>query len=403
MLSVLVGIGIFIVTWFYINSYYTLGIEDDLLSKITLIRHKVIKAAPQKNEQFVFISTGKDLNLVDDTAGYGNTPVSDRYKIYKLLNAINHLKNKPRFVLLDLQFYLPYTYSVDDSIQQKVKKAGLANFLPDTSIDDRLKQEIAKNRNLAVSVLLNNKNAVDTPLFKATYGIADYKTYGNFLNKFKLYYSDLKASSVPALLHQQINGIGYSGNQYALFCDHRLAFNYIWPDYYDDADNIKTQNGYQVYHIGSLMNLLTNPKIMESTFANKIVLVGNYEDDVHDTPAGKIPGTIILADIYLSLLNGRHYVPYLWIAFVIMVFSLLSYMAIYDPMPEVNFRFKFAFAEQVTSFVKEYISYIGILILVSLLSTLLFNITISLFLPAFIFSALDFLIQKKYKTKNEKN
>jgi len=93
----------------------------------------------------------------------------------------------------------------------------------------------------------------------------------------------------------------------------------------------------------------------------------------------------------------------LWMAFVIVVFSLLSYMAIYDPMPEVNFRFKFAFAEQVTSFVKEYISYIGILILVSLLSTLLFNITISLFLPAFIFSALDFLIQKKYKTKNEKN
>src|SRR5476651_1550155 len=108
IVSILSGIIIFIITWFYINSYYTLGIEDDLLSKETLIRYKLMRSKPPKDKELVFISTGKDLNLVDDTAGYGNAAVSDRYKLLKLLQAINKMQAKPKYLLLDLQFYLPY-------------------------------------------------------------------------------------------------------------------------------------------------------------------------------------------------------------------------------------------------------------------------------------------------------
>jgi hypothetical protein len=402
LVALATGIVIFITTWLYINSYYTLSVEDDLLSRQTFFLHKLVEHKPAKNKQFVFISTGKDLNLIDDTAGYGNISVSDRYKLYKLLQGINKAQAKPEYILLDLQFYYPYSYSVDDSIQNIIKKSNMPSLFPDKSIDDSLTAEIAKNDKIAISVLLD-KNKIQIPLYKSNYGIADYKTYGSFLNKFKVWYPDLNSISIPGLLHREMDGAHYTGNRFATFCNNRLSFNYIWPNYYYDENDVKADTTYQEYHIGSLLPLLNDPVAVKTIFKDKVVFIGNFEDDVHDTPAGKIPGTIVLADIYLSLLNGKHLVPYLWIVFMVVMFSLLSYMAIYNQLPDVKLNFGFAFADQISGFLKQYVSYIGILLLVSVLSVLLFDITISLLLPAFIFSAIDYVIQKKYKKKHEKD
>jgi hypothetical protein len=402
LVALTTGIVVFIITWFYINSYYTLSVEDDLLSRETFFIHKLLKHKPAKNKKFVFISTGKDLNLIDDTAGYGNISVSDRYKLYKLLQAINKAQANPEYILLDLQFYYPYSYSVDDSIQNIIKKSNLPFLFPDKSVDDSLAAEIKKSDKVAISVLLNN-NKIQTPMYKSNYGIADYKTYGSFLNKFKIWYPDLKSISMPGLLNQKMDGVTYTGNRFATFCNNRLCFNYIWPDYYYDENDVKADTTYQEYHIGSLLPLLNDPSAVKTIFKDKVIFIGNFEDDVHDTPAGRIPGTIVLADIYLSLLNGKHLVPYLWIAFMVVMFSMLSYMAIYNQLPDVKFNFGFAFADQVSGFLKQYVSYVGMLLLISILSVALFGITISLFLPAFIFSAIDYVIQKKYKKQNEKN
>lgn len=397
------GLGVFVVTWFYINSYYTLSVEDDLLSRETFFIHRLLKRKPQRNKKFVFISTGKDLNLIDDTAGYGNIAVTDRYKLFKLLQAINKANARPEYILLDLQFYYPYTYSVDDSVQTLVKQSNVPFFFPNKSVDDSLSEEIKRNSRIAISVLLDN-DTIQRPMYLANYGIADYKTYGSFLNKFLISYHNLNSISMPGLLHQKMDAANYTGNRLISFCNNQPCFNYIWPEYYYDESDVKADSTYQEYHIGSLLPLLNDAATVRSLFKGKVIFVGNFEDDVHDTPAGKIPGTIVLADIYLSLLNGKHLVSWWWVLFMVIMFTILSYMAIYNQLPDVRLKVgNFAFAGQITGFLKEYVSYIGILMLISFISVFLFDITISLFLPAFIFSAIDFLIQKKYKTKHEKD
>ena len=396
IISASAGIAIFIVTWFYINSYYTLSVEDDLLSRETFFIHNLFNHKPKINKQFVFISTGKDLNLIDDTAGYGNISVSDRNKIFRLLAAVNKAHAGPRFLLLDLQFYYPYQYSVDDSTQRVIKKSNLPFFFPDRAVDDSLAGEIKRINNSAISVLLVD-NKIQKPIYKGSYGVADYKTYGPFLNKFKLYYNGLKTLSVPALIHHRVDGARYTGNDFATFCNNRLCFNYIWPTFYYNEKEVKADTGYQEYHIGSLLPLLNNANAVRAIFKDKVVFIGNFEDDVHETPEGKIPGTIILADIYLSLLNGKHYVPYLWVAFMLIMFTALSYVAIYDKIPDIKFNSGFAFATQISGYLQQYVSYLGILLALSFLSVFLFDITISLFLPAFIFSIIDFFVKKNYK------
>ena len=266
--SAISGLVIFVISWFYLNSYYTLSVEDTLYNTEAIIRHGLFKEKPKKNKQFVFISTGKDLNLVNDTGAYGNIVVSDRYKIFKFLQAINNAKVKPEFVLLDLQFYYPYTSSDADSIRKITGKQNMGVFLPDKSIDDSLQAEIKKNGRVAVSVLFD-KNKIDTPIYKAAYGIADYKTYGTTINKFRLTYPDLKAVSIPCLLNQKMDNAEYSGNSLATFCNRHLCFNYIWPGYYYDEDAVKSDSTYQLYHIGALTGLAGSAAMIESIVKNK--------------------------------------------------------------------------------------------------------------------------------------
>ena len=373
-ISIVSGIVIFIITWVYINQYYTLGLEDALFKKITTLRQKILNTKPPKSKEFIFINTAKDLSLVDDTAAYGNIAISDRSKIVAFLRAINHASSKPIITLLDLQFYYP--------------------FSTDPSIDDSLQMEVNQLKDVMVSVLYKD-HQIDTPLVRTNYGISDYITYGSSLNKFRLYYDGIKAPSIPSLLYEKVDKALFTGNRYMTFCNGKLCFNYLWPTYYYDQENIKKDA--PIYNIGSILLSIKNDSNRINEFIkNKIICIGNFTDDIVATPRGKIPGTIILADIYLTLLNNKHMVPYSWMAFLVVSFSFLSYISIYKKIPEIKLKFGFLFSKHLANFISNYISYVGTLMLISLLSFFLFEINISLFLPAFIFSGIEYFVQKKY-------
>jgi hypothetical protein len=414
--SLLSGILIFLASWFYQNSSFTVVKEDTFFNFVNLFKYKllnkILKSDPTKNKQFVFINTGKDLNLIDDTSGYGNIEVSDRYKILKLLQIIDNSKLKPQFVVLDLQFDYPYKYTADKAIQKKIRDSKLDIFLPDTIIDDSIQSEIKKSNNIAISVSLK-AGKIDTPIYKARYGIVDYETYGSNLNKFRLHYNDINENSLPSLLNSKADGVVYSGSNYFTKCNGQLSFNYIWPEYYYDEETIKSNSKNQLYHIGSLLSIKNNTGLIQNIIKGKIIFIGNFDGDMHDimygTPFGKLPGTVILCDIYLSLLNGNQYVPKLWILYLIICFSLLSHRAIYKEWPNMVFNYKlkskrFLLFINRFPFVKKAFDYYLRLMLVSYISILVFNINVSL-APAIIFIGLESMyeIWEQRKMKKLKN
>lgn len=420
IVSALCGIIVLLITWIDLNSYFTLGIEDDLYQKETFFKHAVLKIKPEKTKKFVFISTGKDLSLVDDTAGLGNITVSDRYKLFKFMQAINAAKEKPLFTLLDLQFYYPYNINISDSIRNIVKKNNLAAYFPDKSIDDSLQAEIKKDDNSAVSVLLGNKpltfnngvmnyllgrisalgtDSIIKPIYNVNYGIADYRTYGGSVNKYRIFYNDMHSISMAALMHQKMDGAVYSGDKYDTFCNHRLCFNTIWPSYYYNTESNKSDSTFEEYHIGELVDLPNATQNIQNLCKGNVVIIGNFEGDVQYTSSGELPGTIVLTDIYLSLLNGTQYVSWWWLILLLISFSLMSYTAIYGKLPKINVKLSI-FTNMVYSYFSKYFSYLGILLLLSLISVMIFGINISLFLPALIFSSIDFIRQKKYRPKS---
>jgi hypothetical protein len=401
IISALSGLGILLVSWLYLNSYYVLGLEEGLFNHETLIKHVLLKTQPKKTKKFVFISTGKDLSMIDDTAGRGNITVSDRYKLFKFLQAINNGKSKPEFVLIDIQFYYPFNYTVNDSIKAVVKRDHLVGYLPDRSVDDSLQAEIKKLKNSAITVLLSDKeDKIDTPIYKVNYAIANYTSYGGGdVNKFRINYPELHSISMAALMHEKLDGAVYTSTRYNTYCNHRLCFNTVWPSYYFNPENIESGSDIEQYHIGDLLGIPGSEAAIQTIVAGKVVAIGNFEDDKHYTPAGELPGTIILVDVYLSLLNGAQYVSLLWLLFLFICFSFLSYIAIFGKLPKISLKLG-VFTNMLYSYFSKYFSYLGALLLISLISVFVFDMNTSLFLPAFIFSAIDFIRQKKYLPKN---
>jgi hypothetical protein len=392
LLSLLSGIVILFVTWIYQNSTFSRSIEDGFFKKIALLWKYELFPDSKRAADFVFINTGKDLALVEDTLDYGNIAVSDRGKIYQLVRQINNTPQGPLFTVVDIQFYYPYT------IDQK--------------IDTLLEQELQNNKRLVIPVVNDAEGNYKTPLYKARYAASDYTTFGAGFNKFKILQAG-SIKSIPVILDETINESRYEAGWLAARCNGRLCLTAIWPGYYlnndgvmaignettleaignKEADEKKIETQY--YNIGELLlDLETAPDNAQKIFKNKIVFIGNFQEDVHATPVGKMSGPVLLANIYLSLLNKQHIVNGIFLLLLLLVFSALSYVAWFSKMPKIKFNEDIV-PSYLSKLIGKYLTYFGCMFFLSLLSIFIFNIQVALFLPSFLFAEIEMRHQTK--------
>jgi len=50
--------------------------------------------------------------------------------------------------------------------------------------------------------------------------------------------------------------------------------------------------------------------------------MGDFNNDTHETIYGSTPGTLILLNVYLSLVNGQHLISCWWLIFLLLAFSV---------------------------------------------------------------------------------
>ena len=396
--SIFCAVIILIVTWKYQNYDYTLVLEDSFFKKIFFVKDKLYSPPPKVKASLVFINTGKDLALAEDTIEYGNVAISDREKIYRFLHFINSVKQRPAFTVLDIQFYYPFT--------------------PDIRIDSMMQAEIKRNPDIILPLVKNSEGRYWKPLYDAQYGYSDYRTFSATFNKFRIMNQE-NIRSIPILLHEKVNGVRYSDHFFYPTCNDSLCLSAIWPSYFikdedlvkstavDDMQSIQVKNvarpgkeqlSLQYYNMGELLfDIEASPENYASAFNNKIVIVGNFNEDVHVTPVGKMTGPVLLANIYLSLLNRQHVMNKWLIVILLVSMSALSYIALFKNMPEVKFKFKFLFSSYLSNFLKTYISYLGAMLLLSLITLIFFNVQMALFLPSLMFSGIEYIKNKKYK------
>ncbi len=355
--------------WIYINSWYSFDIEEGFASKVLIFRHLLTGAVEVPPSDVLLINTAKDLALVQDPGDYGDIPIADRTKLLRLFQLIDSSKAQPRFILCDLLFEAK------------------------TTTDSALQLEIDKHRNIVIPYLSGEEGLKD-PVFTANKGLVRYYSTGGPLIKLQLLESD-SLKNLAVVMDEQLNQRRYTRKSIFTFCNQHLMLNYIIPGYYIRLYQVKEEGKYTMLNLGELLNIGVDPKSFEKFVGNRYLVIGNFDQDMHETPIGKMPGRLILFNTYWSLVYGHHLIRIGWVILWILGFSGISYLAFYGRLPEIPTP-KWGIVTPIAkSFLEKYVSYLGLVLLLDLISLVVFGLHVNILAFSLYFSVIHFIRQNR--------
>ena len=370
---------VFLLTLTILLQYTSLVRSDevDFLKYAALVKHDVFKFDEKpwlKNT--VFIDVSKDPALAEDdeygppdsTMQGARRVITDRVKLAKLISILNQHPNEYKYVLCDILFDHP---GPGDSL---------------------LKPEIEKLKKVIVSSIWENGKLV-LPIFKARSGVVNYTAINKTIfTKMPIFYKD-SLKSLPATLFEQTTAYRFTKKRYFDFLNGKPTFNTVIPEfYYRNADMISpTEKGnINTFYMGEL---LADPNCF-SVLKNKFIVIGDFVNDLHMTCLGRMPGSLILWNSYLTLYNNHVTISVKWLLMLVIFYFLISYWIIVHPDKKLNEIHKKIRVPFLSKFLINYISFIGMLVLVNVFSYFYFGTFVSLFYIATYLTFIQLVIEK---------
>ena len=183
--------------------------------------------------------------------------------------------------------------------------------------------------------------------------------------------------SLPLVAYEDISkkNVAYNGLFY------HSGVNYvpksIFPLFYYTRNSIKSKQ----IDLGTLTTLLSDcdSSTFNNIIANKILLIGNIDFDVHKTNMGSMPGSLVLFNSFLTFYEGYHLIHWSWFLFSFIFFILLMYYALSRNFGETEQQGK-----SIWRSIKGILTLTIITILISLISSIIFKVHVTV-LPVVIY------------------
>ena len=259
-----------------------------------------------------FIKVKKDRSLVPVVDGFGipigEVDITDRAKLAQLLSCLKEYDNY-RYILCDIAFNDEYK-TADDSLLYGLITSMQRIVVPSESpvLPASLSQKAAPS---AYKVFHHGD-----PFMKYQYLIDDERT-------------------IPLKMWNDISGNdlfrhwwGYSSTRRAIsnntaVLDFTHILNYAKQTESSREGNLNLEKK-MVYHLGADILDADCPPPM---FEDRIILIGDFfEQDMHDTAIGQVPGVLLLYAAYRGLVDGANEVPafcYFALFLIFLAYSLL--------------------------------------------------------------------------------
>ncbi|WDF57213.1 hypothetical protein [Mucilaginibacter sp. KACC 22063] len=360
--------------------------EKDFLRWTAILRHNIFRHDQKGTDSVVFIDTSPDLALVSDTALKIDTVapihppvkiITDRIKLAYLFNILNHHVNDYRYILLDIA--LTETSSMDKPLDSAIRKTP--KLMASALFDDEEKK-------------------LTPPVFRVPYAPVAYSAMGGSLfYKMPVFYGD-SLKSLPISLFEQLTNNRFTRKMGVVWLNGDPSFNYVIPEFYYRAANIVRDDGTRqkainTYYLDQLINMGDDAMMF---LKGKYIVIGNLSDDQHTTYIGKIPGPVLLWDIFLSLQDAPLLITWRWLLFLFLIFSFISAFLflrmdrrlkkLEKDLPKIPW---------IKDIIVKYVSWLGVVILINLISTLLFKIVVSTFFIATYLTGFALAIEKHKK------
>ncbi len=259
-------------------------------------------------ENFLFpINTGVDKQLVEVRDEFdepiGHTAITDREKLLEFLQIAS--KADYRYIFLDIRFEEGLTTPCDSLLFATISTMPKVAYSRHRAIED-------DNRNPAM-------------LLKGAY--ADYRsTYSEGFSRYEFLQSGNE--SVALKLYSEIDN-GFIQKRWFGYQDKdgSLCYNTQFIPFPKSVLYKYDENGQIRYpYLGAQVLGKHSEEELLRMMKDKIIVVGDFDEDLHGTYIGAVPGPLLSFYAYLMLKNGGHKVNILLQIFMLVIYSVVTYI-----------------------------------------------------------------------------
>jgi hypothetical protein len=357
----------------WISFYSTYGDEAFLIKWASTIKRTILQMDEDpKAADYLFINLAYDKELIQSQEFLGKEVITDRAQLAAFFNVLKKNTAAYKFALCDV------------------------NLIGDSPNDSLLVEAVADVKKVVFPVHSDENDSIEVPKFPTQYALADYKSIEDAFLKFR-FVQEKKFASVPVYMHEQLDGGKVEDRQLYYTDNGRLIFNSFIVDFPIRAYEVFEQQEFPVVNLSELL-ILPEEVMVNEYLKDRIILLGDFNNDVHMTIHGKTAGTLILLNTYLTLKNGDHVVRGLWVLMMLVFYTLISYHVFYrdSDKPAINVDKRY-------SFVASFLNYLIILSIISILSYLLFKVYVNILILALYINCISFIIGLRRKTRRLPN
>lgn len=397
---VLLRWSLFHACWLIVLTFFGLRVPHTTDEEMILIKwtsgwkRMYLKRERPDPARFLFVNIAWEKEAIPrtDANGFmiGTDVITNRKKLASFFDLLNQKPENHKFVILDVRF------------EEKFSRADLAKIgapipaqfdsLP--VYDSLLQASLARTRNYIVSYHADEQGKLKLPVFPFNAGLSDYETTdeGTVVKFSSLHFDTVKTT--PLKLYQAVHNKSFKRGYLfdtmdgwpvlnSFILDHRVILH-PW----EFADN-------DYYHHAYLSEILEMPPALVSELTrDRIIILGDFEDrDIHDTIYGPIAGPIILVNAFLAYENHDNRITPGFIFLLLGGYTFISYRCFSQTNFLENILInRLPFPEDVKKVLAGVVDYLLILIILSVVSYLLFNIHLTILLIAIYMQVMEWTI-----------
>ncbi len=332
-------------------------------------------------EDAVFINVSYDKQLAEYTFDNGNSKgtiaVTDRKKLLRFLNIAKESNYK--YIFLDIRFEDGVYTRQDSGLAAVIKDMPRLIFSDHSDIitNDKFVSEKAAINDFFTTItstnftryqfIQNGKESAPLRLYLATVPNAKpIEKHGIFYTCGGSLCQNSPFMSIPIDFNSTYEGTGAS-------------FFHLGPDLFDPKQDVSDED-------------------IKAELEDKIVIVGDFVSDLHDTYAGMQPGSYLVYLAYNELVYGKHFLAWPFIILMTIVYFFISIFilnrkTIWNFIPKLkNVKSKLLL------FILNLFGYSTLLCLLTIFMYLCFRATYNIFFPSLFFSFLSYLMSFKRDT-----
>lgn len=315
----------------------------------------------------VNIGLDKTLAPVIDEFGdtIGRVPITDRNAVWKFLDIVKDSNYK--YIVIDIRFEKDLKSEEDSALFNTINK--MPNVVVSTHRDTELNEYLTEGDNNIV-------------------GMSDIRSTGS--SDFSKYeYLQSGRESVALNMYHDLHGKTIKKIGPFFLCNSKLCRNMQFLDLYPSAVNPITSEGRIRYpYLSSQILRFYTAEELCNIVSDKIIIIGDYDTDIHSTYIGDVPGPLLAYEAYNALKEGKHFVSWWTVLISFLFYFSISFIVL---NPGSQKRINKLFLNVKSAFLRFVLLLIGwgtILLLFKYLLFWFYGIYMPTLIPSIVFSGI---------------